>query len=156
MNSISMRLASVILVATGMGALAQPGPVKKAPVVGDKEPVLRVEAGGPTSFVTSLAFSSDGGTLYAAGFDKVVRVWIRDKTGEFKLDKTAYRIPIGPGFNGAINGIALSPDGQWLAVAGTGVMRGGAGFRQAGLWLPIAEAISPEMRRDQGTIYVFN
>ncbi|HMC63971.1 MAG TPA: hypothetical protein VKI65_03455 [Gemmataceae bacterium] len=162
MSSVSIRLASIILLATGMGALAQPaekekpGAPKKAPVVGDKEPVLRVEAGGPTSFVTSLAFSSDGDTLYAAGFDKVVRVWVRDKTGEFKLDKTAYRIPIGPGFNGAINSIALSPDGHWLAVAGTGVMRGGAGFRQAGLWLPIAEAISPEMRRDQGTIYVFN
>src|SRR5262245_29326173 len=42
---------------------------------GDKEPVLRLEAGGPTGFVTALTFSPDGKTLYAAGFDKVVRVW---------------------------------------------------------------------------------
>ena len=39
----------------------------------DKAPVLRLEAGGPTSFVTSLAFSPDGQLLYAAGWDKVVR-----------------------------------------------------------------------------------
>ena len=31
----------------------------------DKEPVLRVDSGGPAAFVTSLAFSPDGKTLYA-------------------------------------------------------------------------------------------
>ena len=40
-----------------------------------KEPLFRLEAGGPTSRVTALAFSPDGQTLYAAGGDKVVRVW---------------------------------------------------------------------------------
>src|SRR5262245_57396249 len=39
------------------------------------EPVLRLEADGPTSYVTSLAFSPDGQTLYAGSWDKTVYVW---------------------------------------------------------------------------------
>src|SRR5438034_1144663 len=39
---------------------------------GDKEPLLLLEAGGPTSFVTSPVFSSDGKTLYAAGWTKAL------------------------------------------------------------------------------------
>lgn len=121
------------------------------------EPLLRLEAGGPTSLVTALAFTPDGGTLYEAGWDKVVRVWTREaQAGTFALDARAtYRMPIGPGLVGAINALALSPDGTWLAVAGNGVVRGGAGFRRAGLMVPPA-AKTDEMRRDQGTITVFN
>src|SRR5438067_2309976 len=89
------------------------------PKVAD-EPLLRLEAGGPTAFVTALTFSPDGTTLYAAGYDKVVRVWkLSAKTGQFELDNTAtYRIPIGPSSYGAINAIAVSPDGTQLAVGG--------------------------------------
>src|SRR5881394_3817587 len=85
--------------------LASAGTPAQAPAIppGDKEPVLRLEAGGPTSFVTALAFSPDGKTLYAGGLDKVVRVWNLDKQGRFVLDRLAYRVPIGPGVDGAIN-----------------------------------------------------
>src|SRR5262245_19942953 len=86
---------------------------------GDKAPVLRVEAGRPTAYVSALAFSPDGETLYAAGIDKVVRVYALNKqTGEFALSSTAYRVPVGPGHQGVINALALSPDGAWLAVGG--------------------------------------
>ncbi len=34
---------------------------------GEKEPLVRLEAGGPTSFVTALTFSPDGKLLYAGG-----------------------------------------------------------------------------------------
>ena len=84
MNILSTSLALVPLLAASFAAVAQapaepaqPGAEKNVPVVGDKEPVLRVEAGGPTSLVTSLAFGPDDRTLYAGGFDKVVRVWDR-------------------------------------------------------------------------------
>jgi WD40 repeat protein len=127
---------------------------------GDKEPLLRLEAGGPTSFVTAPVFSSDGKTLYAAGWDKVVRVWtLQEKQGtapRFVLDRSAYRVPIGPGLQGVINALALSPDDTWLAVAGSMAVRGTAGFGQSGIDLPRAGAMTDEMLLDQGTIYAFN
>src|SRR5437870_4927716 len=67
-------------------ALTAPAVSAEAPLLppGEKEPLFRLEAEGPTSFVTALAFSPDGGTLYAAGWDKVVRVWNLDsRTGLF-------------------------------------------------------------------------
>ena len=129
---------------------------KDVSVPGEKEPVLRLESGGPTAHVTSLAFGPDGDTLYAAGFDKVVRVWKRDETGAFKLQPTAYRVPIGPGLSGAINAIAISPDGKFLAAGGLGAIRHEAGFRQPGLWLPFAGSYSDEELLDLGTVYVFD
>ena len=97
------------------------------------EPVPRLEAGGPVAPVQALAFSPDGRTLYEAGFDKVVRVWrLDDKTGRFTRDPTTFRVPLGPGFDGAINALALSPDGTWLAAGGLGAVRGRAGFSQIG------------------------
>jgi WD40 repeat protein len=131
----------------------QPKPAQPPQV--DDRPLLRLEAGGPTTFVTSLAFSPDGQTLYAAGYDKVVRVW-KLQDGQFTLDKASYRVPIGPGLNGAINAIALSPDGGLLAAAGRGVMRGEAGFRQEGMVVPQIGGLTPEMRADLGTIFIFD
>lgn len=131
-----------------------------APILpaGDKKPFLRIEAGGPSSFVTSLAFRPDGKTLYEAGFDKIVRVWKLDEEQKtFVLDAGAsYRIPIGPGLEGGvINAVALSPDGEWLAVAGLGLVREAAGFREPGKVVPLS-AMSREMWEDRGMIYVFN
>src|SRR5438128_8730113 len=103
----SQFLALLLLVLTGASVHSQ------APVLppGDKDPLLRLEAGGPTSLVTALAFSPDGKLLYVGGWDKVVRVWSLDKGGQFVLDRAAYRVPLGPGLAGAINSIALSEDG---------------------------------------------
>jgi WD40 repeat protein len=139
----------LFLIAASMGQAQD----AKLPDVG--EPLLRLEAGGPTGQVTALAFAPDGQTLYAAGWDKIVRVWQRDpKTGEFVPQHVAYRVPLGPGVYGAINAMALSSDGKWLAVGGVGAFRGQSGFRRPGLVVP-PEALTPEMREDQGTIFVF-
>jgi WD40 repeat protein len=143
-----LLLACVCIAAPGASALAQ------KPVVppGEKEPLLRLEAGGPTASVTALAFGPDGNTLYAAGWDKVVRVWRANAAGQFVPEPPGYRVPIGPGLAGVINAVALSEDGTWLAVGGVGTARGLAGFRQDG----VVGVLSAEMRRDQGTIYLFN
>jgi WD40 repeat protein len=137
---------------TGWAALAADAPPLPP---GDKEPLLRVEAGGPTSYVTALAFTADGKTLYAGGWDKVVRVWALNDKGQFVPDRVpAYRVPLGPGNDGAINALALSDDGTWLAAAGKGIF-GAAGTRQVGFLVP-SEGMTDEMRLYMGTIYVFN
>jgi WD40 repeat protein len=140
----ALSLASPVL---AQGPLLPPG---------DKEPVLRTEPGGPTSLVTALSFSGDGKRLYAAGFDKVVRVWVAGNDGKFALDKAAYRVPIGPGIDGTINAVALSPDEKWLAVAGQGIVRGAADFRVPGLILSKTGGFNKSMWEDQGLIYVFS
>src|SRR4051812_23303415 len=91
----------------------------RAPV-GDAEPLPVLDVGGPSAAVTALAFAPDGQTLYSAGYDKVVRVWRRDvATAAFRPDAQAtVRVPIGPGRDGVINVLAVSPDGEWLAASG--------------------------------------
>jgi WD40 repeat protein len=147
--------AAVLLLLLGAAAAPSQPPAPILPP-GDKEPLLRVDAGGPTSYVTALAFSRDGQRLYVAGWDKVVHVWARGPGGRFAPEPTAYRVPIGPDSSGAINALALSEDGTWLAVAGAGPFRGQAGFRQDGVIYATALALDDEMRQDVGLIYLFN
>jgi WD40 repeat protein len=144
-------LAWVLLLAAPVAGYAQAGPTP----AGDPNPVLRVEAGGPTSLVEMLAFGPDGRTLYAGGWDKVVRVWRLDAEDRWWREAPAYRVPLGPGSDGKINAIAVSADGNWLAAAGSGAVRSRAGFRQTGIVVP-SLAMSPAMREDQGVIYVFD
>jgi WD40 repeat protein len=151
MRGITNRFALVfVLLAAATARTADP-------VVGERAPVLRLEPGGPTAQITGMAFSPDGKTLYVAGLDKVVRVWKRDARDERFEPASAYRVPLGPGFQGALNALAVSPDGKWLATAGSGAMRLTAGFREPGLvWVPSPDALSRDMQEDQGTIYVFD
>jgi WD40 repeat protein len=123
---------------------------------GPGQPILRVEGDGPTAQVTALAFSPDGKTLYAAGYDKVVRFWTWDATKKtFTPGTFSYRVPIGPGLGGVLNALAVSPDGRWLAATGIGVSRGEAGFEEQGRIYP-ADALSHSMQQERATVYLFN
>jgi WD40 repeat protein len=142
-----LRAMAVVLVSLAGAGLGRAAPL---PVLDDK-PVLQVDPGGPSAAVTALAFSRDGKTLYAGGLDKVVRVW-RWRDGRFVLAQTL-RVPIGPGTGGAINAIAVSPDGDWLAIAGRSPMRGETGFQRTGVIVEAA-ALTPEQLGDAGLIYI--
>ncbi len=136
------------------------GRAAAAPAAGKEpqQPILRLEPGGPTSFLSSLAFSPDGQTLYAAGSDKVVYVWTREAaTGRFLLDAPAtYRVPIGPGLHGVLNALAVSPDGSLLAVAGQGLLKVASDMRHPGIEVPETGGLDDDGYRQQGTIYVFD
>ena len=75
-NSIFLRCSAVLIRA--LATLAVSCPLVYAQV--ENEPVLRLEADGPTSYVTSVAFSPNGRTLYAGSWDKAVYVWKWDET----------------------------------------------------------------------------
>ena len=121
-----------------------------------REPILQIQGRGPASRITGLAFSPSGDTLYAAGWDKQIWVWQRDDQGRYQPDtNSTFRVPIGPGLDGVINAIAVSPDGQWLAVGGRSIFEGASGFHDFGKILPVS-AMTNSMRADQGRIFVFN
>jgi WD40 repeat protein len=142
------RAFFLLLVVTSVTRAADP-----AVPAGDGKPVLRLEAGGPTAAVTALAFAPDGRTLYAAGLDKVVRAWSLEG-GRFVLKRT-FRVPLGPGTAGAINALAVSADGKWLAAGGRGLMQGESDFRRPGIFVP-RDALNDSMWLDAGNVYVFD
>ncbi len=149
---ISRISIALVLLLIGLG-----GPLSAAEKEA-QQPILRLEPGGPTSFLSSLAFSPDGQRLYAAGSDKVVYVWTREAaSGEFLLDAPAtYRLPIGPGMHGVLNALAVSPDGSLLAVAGQGVVHVASDMRSPGIEVPEIGSLDDDGYRQQGTIYVFD
>lgn len=78
------------------------------------EPILQIDTGGHRGLVNALIFSKDGQTLYSAGQDKIIRLW------DWKSGKTIRTIrgQIGPGYEGSIRALALSPDEKLIAVGG--------------------------------------
>ncbi len=125
---------------------------------GNKPPLamLRLDSEGPVSKIKALAFSPDGNTLYAGGYDKTVYVWEKQNEGKFALKRNkSLRIPIGPGTYGAINAVAVSSEGRYVAVAGNSMASHIAGFSKGGL-VRKTSAQSVAQRLELGRIYVFD
>lgn len=77
-------------------------------------PRLMLDTGGHMGLVRGVLFTADGNQIVSTSQDKVVRVW------DWRRSMTVRTIRgnIGPGEEGKILTIALSPDNKWLAVAG--------------------------------------
>ncbi|MDD4928559.1 MAG: caspase family protein [Gallionella sp.] len=79
-----------------------------------QEPVLRIETGEHLSLITKISADAQGHYVATASEDKTVRVW--DALSGRLLQ--VLRPPIGDGSLGAVYAVALSPDGNTVAVGG--------------------------------------
>jgi WD40 repeat protein/uncharacterized caspase-like protein len=80
----------------------------------EDRPILMLDTGGHQALINDVVFTPDGKLLVSAGDDKVVRVW------DWQTGKTIRTIrgQIGPGQEGNVYAMALSPNGRWLALGG--------------------------------------
>lgn len=130
-------------------------------------PILRLNPRGPQARSVAIAFSPDGKTLYAAGYDKVINVWHFGRTADDEYHdrpnhfvpqpERTLRLPVGPGLWGTINALAVSDDGRWLAAGGWGWAEGNgmADFRRTGLIWPNS-AFFPDTLEDIGSVFLFD
>ena len=78
------------------------------------QPILRIEMGNHTAAINSLAADANGRYLATGSDDKTVRIWDLER-GHLQ---SILRPPIAEGSEGKIYAVAMTPDGQWVAVAG--------------------------------------
>ncbi len=78
------------------------------------EPILRIETGEHSAPIKRIATDNAGRYLVTVSDDKTARVW--SLTNGHLL--STLRIPIGTGNEGKLNAVALSPDGNTVAVGG--------------------------------------
>ena len=78
------------------------------------QPVLTIDSGTHSAPIWSAAVDADGRFAVTGSADKTVRVWSVD---DRRLVRTI-RVPAGPGHVGEISAVAISPDGDLVAVGG--------------------------------------
>jgi WD40 repeat protein len=100
-----------LLAAVLWALLAFPSRAEEPP---PHQPILRIDGGNHTAIIRRLAVSDDGTVLVTGSEDKTIRVW---SLPDGALLKTL-RPPVGPGDDGKIFSVALSPDGKLVAAGG--------------------------------------
>ncbi len=117
--------------------------------------MLRYDCGGSGHVVKSLQFSPDGKTLYVAGWSKLIQVYqLNEATGEFEYQpRYNLRVPVDVGRAGILETMALSADGNTLAVAGSSWS--GVQECQTGYLFPRSSA-DDTLWKNTGRIFVFD
>ncbi len=95
----------LLLLATAGGALAGTPPTT---------PFLRIEAGGHTGAIPRVCVDAAGTLMASASYDKTVRLWSLPEGRELAV----LRLPIGPGHEGEVYAVAITPGGSRVFAAG--------------------------------------
>ncbi len=77
-------------------------------------PILRIDAGGATGAIAHLSVDAAGTLMAAASYDKTIRLYSLPDG----VLRAVLRPPIGPGPQGELYAVALSPDGKTVFAAG--------------------------------------
>lgn len=111
LNMIGRRIISIIQAGLGVGAF-----LLATSSLGENlnEPIFRISGEEHTSDIARLATDARGKWLATVSSDKAVMIW-RMPSGQ---REAVLRIPIGPGEEGVLESVAMSPDGSLVAVSG--------------------------------------
>src|ERR1700690_2591622 len=104
------RFALYFLIAIGWGVGA-PAPAAGGPPA---EPILRIETGMHTSIVTAISTDAAGRYAVTSSIDRTARVWDIASGGA----RAILRPPIDHADMGKLMAVAMSPDGETVAVGG--------------------------------------
>jgi WD40 repeat protein len=108
------------------------------------EPILRIETGMHEAPLRRIGTNADCSLIVTGSEDKTARLWALPANGVPELLRVL-RVPIGPGNDGKVFAVALSPDGHLVGVAGWN--RGGGDD-----WVYIFEAATGKLIRRLGKL----
>ena len=152
MRTPGFLAALCVSMAPAVGTAQQADPKSLLPPA-DQTPQLVINHAGPHAPVQSLAFAPDG-TLYVGGYGKLVHKYGL-KDGRYQQAEPI-RVPIGPGNAGAVNAVAVSADGKWVAVAGRAPLRGEVRSGSNDGVVVKTQFFPTQLKQDYGVVYLFD